>query len=304
MRAPVPGFIPFTDFGFTSSDGLRIACTRWESNGPSQAVFQIAHGMGEHIGRYLSLIEALVSSGFTVYGSDHRGHGRTARSAAELGDLGEGGFDSLVEDVVRLSQLAKIENPDLPLFLMGHSMGSFAAQQYIIEHSGELDGLILSGSGALDALALLARHVPPEMNFLNSHFEPSRTPLDWLSRDKAVVDAFINDPLCFPRLQPASFASFLAAAPRLAEAINLSRIRTDLPIYLLSGSEDPVGQQLKGIEILMARYHRARLNNITLRAYAGGQHEMLNETNSDDVRADLLDWMTSVLGRVSGTIFG
>src|SRR5579863_8480207 len=77
MRAPVPGFIPFTDFGFTSSDGLRIACTRWESNGPSQAVFQIAHGMGEHIGRYLSLIEALVSSGFTVYGSDHRGHGRT-----------------------------------------------------------------------------------------------------------------------------------------------------------------------------------------------------------------------------------
>ena len=177
-------------------------------------------------------------------------------------------------------------------------MGSFAAQQFIIEHSREIDGLILSGSGALDALALLARHVPPEMNFLNYHFEPSRTPLDWLSRDKAVVDAFIDDPLCFPRLQPASFASLLAAAPRLAEAIYLSRIRTNLPIYLLSGSEDPVGQQLKGIEILMARYHRAGLNNITLRAYAGGRHEMLNETNSDDVRADLLDWVTSVLRRV------
>ena len=149
-------------------------------------------------------------------------------SLAQLGDFGEGGFDLLVEDMVRLSRVARHQNPDVPLLLLGHGMGSFAAQQYIIDHGKELDGLILSGSGALDALALLATHMPPEINFLNAHFEPARTPLDWLSRDSAVVDAFIRDPLCFPQLQPASFSSFLAAAPRLADPVSLRKIRADL----------------------------------------------------------------------------
>jgi alpha-beta hydrolase superfamily lysophospholipase len=170
--------IASSEFRVTSADGLRIACARWDSRGPVRGVVQIAHGMGEHIGRYVELIDALISAGLTVYGDDHRGHGRTASSATHFGDFGEGGFDLLVEDMVRLSRIAKEENPDRPFILMGHSMGSFAAQQYVLDHSGKIDGLILSGSGALDRLAQLARSAPAGTNILNAPFEPARTPFD------------------------------------------------------------------------------------------------------------------------------
>src|ERR1700754_2560952 len=108
------------EFSFTSSDGLRVACFRWDSRGPTRGVVQIAHGMGEHIGRYVDTIEALVSAGLTVYGNDHRGHGRTAPDAARLGDFGNGGFGLLVDDMMRLSRIAKEEIPDRPFFLLGH----------------------------------------------------------------------------------------------------------------------------------------------------------------------------------------
>ena len=239
-----------THFRFTSADGASIACVRWDSQGASRGVVQIAHGMGEYIGRYDGLIEALVSAGFTVYGNDHRGHGLTALSPAQFGDFGEGGFDMLVEDMLWLNRIAKHECPFQPYLLLGHSMGSFAAQQFVLEHSAEIDGLILSGSGALDGLARLANSVPVGSNVLNASFEPARTPFDWLSRDNVVVDKFMNSPLCFAQLQPASLASFLAAAPRLSDPDNLRGIRKDLPIYVFSGSEDPVGQQLQGVRVL------------------------------------------------------
>src|SRR5499433_2228211 len=252
-----------SEFGFTSEDGLRIACTRWDSRGPVRGVLQIAHGMGEHILRYVELIEVLVSAGMTVYGNDHRGHGHTAPDAAHLGDFGEGGFDLLVRDMVRLSRIAKGEHPDAPFILLGHSMGSFAAQQYVLDHSGEIDGLILSGSGALDGLRRLASSAPGGKNILNARFEPARTPFDWLSRDNAVVDAFANDPLCFAELQSASFASFLAASAHLSDPLQLAKIREDLPVYLISGSEDPVGQQLEGVHQLIHRYKDAGLYDVS-----------------------------------------
>jgi alpha-beta hydrolase superfamily lysophospholipase len=279
----------------TSTDGLRIACTRWSNRTPARGILQIAHGMGEHIGRYRTLIEELAHAGLVIYGNDHRGHGRTARSQSELGDFGPGGFDLMVEDMVRLSLLAKDENPNQPLILLGHSMGSFAAQQYVLKHSDLIDGLALSGSGILDGLAQLGRSAQPGENLLNVSFMPARTPFDWLSRDPEVADAFMRDPLCFGTLQPASMKSFLGAAPRLANSCRLRGIRRALPIYIFSGSEDPVGQQLEGIRILISRYRSAGLSNISHHFYPGGRHEMLNEVNSNEVRTDLLLWMSSVL---------
>ena len=289
--------IPFTQFSFASTDGLCVACVRWESPEPVRGVIQIAHGMGEHIRRYTGLIEVLVSAGLTVYGNDHRGHGRTALSPARFGDFGDGGFDLLVDDMIRLTRIAKEENPDQPFILMGHSMGSFAAQQYVLDHSGEIDGLILSGSGALDGLARMASAAPGGKNILNDPFEPARTPCDWLSRDTAIVDAFINDPLCFAQLQPASFRSFLAAAARLSDPVRLSKIRADLPIYLFSGSDDPVGQQLEGVEALIGRYRKAGLQDINQDFYPGGRHEMLNEINRSEVLKNLLAWISMLLDR-------
>src|SRR5215470_8190994 len=174
--------VPSTDFRFTSTDGLRVACKRWDARGPVRGVVQIAHGMGEHIGRYGDTIEVLVSAGLTVYGNDHRGHGRTAPDKTHLGDFGKGGFDLLVEDMIRLSRIAKGDNPGQPFILFGHSLGSFAAQQYVLDRSREIDGLILSGSGSLDGLAGLATSAS-HSNALNQKFEPARTPFDWLSRD-------------------------------------------------------------------------------------------------------------------------
>src|SRR5262249_37664743 len=153
--------------------------------------------------------------------------------------------------------------------LLGHSMGSFAAQQYVLDHSSEIDGLILSGSGALDGLARTARLAQERRDFLNDPFDPARTPFDWLSRDDSVVDAFMCDPLCFGELKQAAFTSFLAAAPRLSNAAGLRKIRPDLPIYIFSGSEDPVGQQLEGVQALIERYREAGLNDVSHDFYAG-----------------------------------
>jgi alpha-beta hydrolase superfamily lysophospholipase len=276
------------EFKFTSSDGLQVACYRWNSVGPTRGIIQIAHGIGEHAGRYAETIQFLIAAGLTVYANDHRGHGRTAPDSEHLGNFGAGGFDLLVEDMVRLSRIAKSDHPGVPFILLGHSMGSFAAQQYVLDRSREIDGLILSGSGVLDGLA-------PNTSFLNRGFEPARTPFDWLSRDTSVVDAFVNDPLCFAELQPASSTSFLSSAPRLADPTNLGRIRDDLSIYLFSGSEDPIGRQLEGVELLIHRYEKAGLYDVSHDFYRGGRHEMLNEINRGEVRERLLAWVSSVL---------
>jgi alpha-beta hydrolase superfamily lysophospholipase len=237
MTMPSPTQVPAERFRLTSSDGTCIACARWDSSGPARAVVQIAHGRGEHMGRYADTVDALVAAGLIVYANDHRGHGLSAH--ARLGELGKGGFELLVQDMVRLSEIAREDNPDLPLLLLGHDMGSFAAQRYVIDHSQEIDGLILSGSGALEGLARAAFLETPGSNLLNAAFEPARTRFDWLCRDQSIVDAFMADPLCFEDLHPDSLASFLGTAPQLYDPVALSKIRGDLPIYLFSGRRGP-----------------------------------------------------------------
>jgi alpha-beta hydrolase superfamily lysophospholipase len=178
-------------------------------------------------------------------------------------------------------------------------MGSFAAQRYVIDHSHEIDGLILSGSGALEGLARARLPENAGSNLLNAAFEPARTPFDWLCRDQAIVDAFMADPLCFEDLQPDSLVSFLGAGPRLYDPVPLRKIRRDLPIYLFSGSEDPVGQQLRGLHKLIGRYRDAGLRDITFDVYPGGRHEMLNEINRRQVQTRLLGWISRTLEKLN-----
>jgi alpha-beta hydrolase superfamily lysophospholipase len=283
------------EFQFTGTDGLQIACARWNNRKRGRGIIQIAHGMGEHMGLYQRLIEALVRAGLTVYANDHRGHGKTARSREELGDFGLGGFNLLVGDMVRLSNIAKAENPREPFILFGHNMGSFAAQQYILDHSQLIDGLVISGSGTLDGLARVAKSRSRGESYLNAAFVPTRPSFDWLSRDPAIADAFIRDLLCFGSLQPKSMESFLAASSQLADPRQLKGIRRNLPIYLLSRSDDPVGQQLNGVKVLMKRYRQAGLANISHHFYPGGRNEILDEINSNEVRTNLLLWLSAIL---------
>jgi alpha-beta hydrolase superfamily lysophospholipase len=289
-------------FQFTSSDGLSIACVKWANSRNVRGVVQIAHGLGEHVGRYAQLAETLAQAEFVVYGNDHRGHGLTAKPAGSIGDFGPGGFDQLVEDMVSLRVIAKDEHRGKPYILLGHSLGSFAAQQFVLDHGHSIDGLALSGSGTLEGLVRVAQSIAPgedPMKLMNAAFEPARTPFDWLSRDQAEVDAFIKDPLCFPSLKPESMESFLGAFPRLANPREIRKVRDDLPIYIFSGSDDPVGQRLEGVRVLIDRYRSAGFTWLAHDFYSGGRHEMLHETNRRDVITNLLVWMSSNVERRS-----
>jgi alpha-beta hydrolase superfamily lysophospholipase len=254
------------------------------------------------MGRYAELAETLLEGEFAVYGNDHRGHGLTAKPSGSFGEFGPGGFDQLVEDMISLRVIAKDEHRGKPYILLGHSLGSFAAQQFILDHSHSIDGLMLSGSGTLDGLARLAQSLPAgedPMKLMNAPFEPARTPFDWLSRDNAEVDAFINDPLCFPSLSATSMESFLDAFERLADPSEIRKVREELPIYIFSGSDDPVGQKLAGVRVLIDRYRSAGITSIAHDFYPGGRHEMLHELNRRDVITNLLVWLSGILDRSS-----
>ena len=289
-------------FQFTSADGLAIACVKWSGHHPARGVVQIAHGLGEHIGRYAELAETLVRENIVVYGNDHRGHGLTAKASGSFGEFGLGGFSQLVDDMLSLQVIAKNEQPGKPYILLGHSMGSFAAQQFILDHNRTIDGLALSGSGTLDGLVRIAESISAgtdPMKLMNTPFEPPRTPLDWLSRDKAEVDAFINDPLCFPSLNARSMKSFLDASSRLADPIEIRKVRKDLPIYIFSGSEDPIGLRLEGVRALIERYRSAGITSIAHDFYPNGRHETLHELNRCEVITNLLVWISGILETAS-----
>jgi alpha-beta hydrolase superfamily lysophospholipase len=277
-------------FHFDGTDGARIAAFRWAARGPVKAVLQISHGMGEHALRYLAPLQLLREAGIAIYAEDHRGHGRT--SPDKLGDFGPGGFASIVDDMAILSAIAKRENPGKKLILLGHSLGSFALQIYLVKHSALIDGAVLSGSAALDMLP------PPDgeggLKSFNKAFEPARTPFDWLSRNPAEVDKYIADPLCGFDATPESMMSIFTAAQVMFEPEALKRIRPTLPIYLFAGDKDPLNSSLAGLTPLVERYRAAGIKDVTTDFYAGGRHEMLNETNREEVVANLSRWIARV----------
>jgi alpha-beta hydrolase superfamily lysophospholipase len=279
-------------FAFKSGD-IDVACYRWKATAAPVGILQIAHGMGEHALRYGPVAEFFTPAGFHVYANDHRGHGRTAKDKAGLGDFGAGGWDALVDDMMTLSARARAEAPGLPLVLLGHSMGSFAAQQYALDRSKEIDGLARSGSTAFDTLGIDGER-EVDLTAINAAFEPARTPFDWLSRDSRQVDTYIADPLCGFGVNQASTRSMAMSLKRTADPASLAKIRKDLPIYILAGDADPVNSKLEGLKLLAQRYRTAGLRGVTERYYAGGRHEMFNETNRDEVMADLLGWVQRI----------
>lgn len=276
-------------FEFKGADGARIAGYRWRAKSP-HAVVQIAHGMGEHALRYGAPFAPFADEGIEVFANDHRGHGRTAEPGM-LGDFGPGGFKAVVEDMAALSTIIRREYPQLPIILIGHSMGSFAAQIYLPKHSGLIDGAVLSGSAALD---LLPPPSPDGLEAFNAPFEPARTKFDWLSRDPKEVDKYVADPLCgFSVTGPSMMSIFEAAAP-LFEDNALTRIRSTLPIYFIAGDKDPLNGDLSRLSPLVERYRQAGIRDVRTDFYPGGRHEMFNETNRDEVMEKLQRWIERV----------
>jgi alpha-beta hydrolase superfamily lysophospholipase len=269
-------------------DGIALAAQRWSSPVAPRLLLVVAHGMGEHSRRYLTPLSPLIEEGVEVYALDHRGHGASAEPGA-MGEFGVGGFAGLVADLAALVEVAQSEHPGLPIALLGHSMGSFAAQLFVLDHANLIDGLALSGSAALDMLAAAASG-PDVLAALNSPFAPARTPFDWLSRDEAEVDAYVADPLCGFPLTASSFASMFGQASRLADPAMLATIPKDLPIYIFSGLSDPLSLALYGLQPLIQRYEAAGLS-LTTDLYPEARHEILNETNRAEVVARLGAWL-------------
>ena len=284
------------DFSFTSSDGVEIAYFRWRAPGRAAGIVQIAHGMGEHSLRYAQVAAFLNDAGFHVYTNDHRGHGRSATGKDALGDFGAAGWNGLVADMVTLTRLARTREGALPVILLGHSMGSFAAQQYVLDNSASIAALVLSGSASTEKLAIDPSQ-PADLTNFNAAFEPARTPYDWLSRDNAAVDAYVADPLCGFGINQRAMQSMAEAAKRLTDPAEISRIRTDLPIYILAGDKDPINNNLEFLRPLAERYRAAGIANVTEKYYPDGRHEMFNETNRAEVLGDLLSWIRRAIAK-------
>lgn len=298
----------------TASDGVPLHTHRWLPDGPPKAIVQIAHGLGEHSARYARLAEALTAAGYAVYANDHRGHGRTATEDDHGFFADKGGWDLVVGDLRAVTRFAQDEHPGLPFFLLGHSMGSYLARNYIIEDSRDLAGVVLSATGgdpgwvgkvgpvlALTEARLRGRrHVSTLLQNLingpyNAAFKPNRTSFDWLSRDEAEVDKYIADELCGRTARSGFFIDLSAGVAKSNDRRQVARVRRDLPILIVSGDKDPSGHNGKGPRAVRDQYASVGITDVTCTLYPGARHEIFNETNRDEVTSDLIAWLDAHL---------
>jgi alpha-beta hydrolase superfamily lysophospholipase len=272
------------------ADGLSLQTYAWRATAGRASVV-LAHGAAEHALRYEGFARALAQAGLDVWACDHRGHGRSVGPRGP-GDAGSAGWAGLVADVGQLVGHARAARPGQPLALFGHSMGSFAVQAFCLDHSSEIDAAILSGSTLLEAPEPGAAPAPFAPN---AGFEPARTSYDWLSRDAAEVDRYIADPLCgFDKVPVWSLLGGMDAR-RMSDPAALKQIRSDLPVLIVSGSDDPLHRGLRGLDLLEKRWREAGVRRIDVRIYPGARHELTNELNRDEVTRDVCAWIERVL---------
>lgn len=285
------------DYTLTGSDDTPIHGYRWKGDSVPRAIVNLAHGMGEHAARYRRFAQALVDAGYVVYANDHRGHGRTAGTAERHGDLGPAGWRGLVDDLGALNAHARAEYPDTPLIMFGHSMGSFALQQYLVENSANADAAILSGTSAIDVISAgIDPAADVDLSAFNAPFEPAPTEYEWLSRDRAEVDAYIADDACGFGINASAARSMLEGTAVAGDPAKIAAVRSDLPIYLMSGDADPLSGGGELIELVAQRYRDAGVADVTIARYPDARHEILNETNRDAVTSDVLGWLDRTLG--------
>ena len=298
-------------FRFTDPDGFQIFTYKWapESGQPKAAV-QIVHGMAEHALRYERFARFLNQAGYVVYADDHRGHGKTAGDVSKAGIGGMDSWEGMVKDEKQLTDLIKQENPGLPLFLFGHSMGSFIGQRYIQRWGGELKGVVLSGTTGLaifppEALPAMEQAAAGDLRdqypqgpgifaVMNAAFEPVKTPFDWLSRDEAEVQMYIDDPWCGFAFSNGMMLDMARGVGDMLNPDSQARIPKDLPVLMIAGDMDPVGAY-NGVRSLEQRYTSLGIQDVQVILYPQSRHEVLNETNRDQVQQDVLDWFEAHL---------
>ncbi|WP_238996533.1 alpha/beta hydrolase [Paenibacillus pinistramenti] len=274
-----------------------------------KGIVQIVHGMAETAKRYTETAAELVKQGYLVYAADLRGHGRTAEMFHGLGYAGKDGHNGMVQDIILLGSEIARRHPGLPLFLLGHSMGSFLVQKVMYTAPEPYAGFLLTGTCGRqpmiaigEKLAMLQcslqgdRQPSMLLNALvfgpyNRQFRPVRTPFDWLTRDKDEVDLFIKDPSCGELCSAGFFHDFFRLLLEIHKPVHMSRIPKHKPVFVFSGGQDPVGQNGKGVKRLIAEYERLGLQHLEWKLYPGARHELFHELNKAEVIRDVLAWL-------------
>ncbi|MEM9918280.1 MAG: alpha/beta hydrolase [Bacteroidota bacterium] len=307
---------------FTSEDQQQIHYHYWlpAKGTPVRAILQIVHGMAEHAARYARFAALLCERGYAVYASDHRGHGRTAGTPEKVGYFSDKNFwESTLKDLKAFRQLAQEKHPKVPIFLFGHSMGSLLSRDWISRSGGLPAGVILSATAGdpgalLNSLGLLIAKSAAAirgrqrrnalLNTLtfgkfNQSFRPNRTTFDWLSRDDAEVDKYVADPYCGPVFTTGFFVDLLGGVQRINQSKTYDATPDQLPILLIAGERDPVGDMGEGVRQVYEAYRKVGVQDVVCKLYPQARHELLNETNREEVVNDLLNWMEERLRKMA-----
>ncbi len=305
------------EFTFPSADGrTAVHAVEWLPEGRPRAVLQISHGVAEYILRYEPLAEYLTARGLAVAGHDHLGHGGSVAPGGTRLYFGpKGSWNWVVDDLYARYNLLKRQFPDVPLFLLGHSMGSFLARTYLIRYPGTVDGCIIMGTGQMSAAlvaagravaALERRRVGEDQTSpvverlafgaYNKRFAPNRTGFDWLSLNEENVDRYIADPLCGGNASIGLFREMLGGLRFIARPENLKKMNANTPVLFVSGAMDPVGDCGKGVRRAYRSFLRAGARDVSLQLYPELRHEILNEDCREDIFRDLHLWLTEKAG--------
>lgn len=284
----------------------------WKPQCEPVAILQISHGMCEYMERYTQFAQYLNERGVLVLGGDHPGHGKTAQKDEDLGYFVPGDPSRVVVDILHMvMQYAKEKYPGLPYFMLGHSMGSFLARRFIMTYGSELDGVIITGTGAQAPVVLgLARFLvkaitafkgeryrSPLMAKLslgayNKGFEPARTPNDWLTKDTQIVDKYNADKYCTFKFTMNGYKLLMDTFYFIQKDDNIGRIPRSIPILLASGEKDPVGNNGAGVKSVFEKMKKFGFGDLSIKLYKDDRHEILNETDREQVFPDLYSWMT------------
>lgn len=304
----------FKDFYFNSSTGKnKIHARMCVPDAEPRAIVQIIHGIAEYIDRYDEFMSFLADNGIIAVGTDHLGHGKSIESEEQTGFFAyDNGWDYVVRDEEVL-RLAMHENyPELPIIVFGHSMGSFMARTLLIRYPDAFNAAIISGTGNQGAALVNgglfmgnlvtglkgAHHYSKFLNNLafgsyNKIYENPKTEYDWLSRDEANVQKYIDDPLCGFIPSCSLFRDMMTGVKFITNKKNLTAMNKDMPVYFMSGDMDPVGECGKGVQKAYNNFLEAGMKDVSIKLYPGGRHEMLNEINKDEVYTDILAWLGS-----------
>jgi len=300
-------------FYFDSCDGIhKIHSVLWgPENIPVTGIVQIAHGMTEHIERYELFAEFMCDYGFVVAGNNHLGHGDSVNTEDEWGFFaGKDGFQCLVKDMYTLKTIVSKKYPKVPYFLLGHSMGSFLSRIFITKYGSELNGVIIMGTAnqsknVVRLGKLLAGGIAwfkgwnyrskliysmTTEGYIKS-FEPSKTPYDWLTKDENIVREYNDDKRCTFIFTLSAYRDMFDGLIEIADLQNIMKIPKTLPIFLVAGEKDPVGNFGKGVVQVFNMYKNAGIKDLSIKLYVDDRHEILNETDKATVYEDLLTWI-------------